>query len=427
MVARTICVVGLGYIGLPTAVVLAQAGHRVIGVDVSGHRVDLINSGSLPFVEQGLDSALSEVVGDGSLQAQQNVPPADVYIIAVPTPIGDDHGADLSYIDEASEAIAPFLSGENLVILESTSPPGTTRRMADVILRTRPDLSVDGSTGPVVHFAHAPERVLPGNIMTELMVNDRVIGGLTPRASVLARDVYRSFCRGALLVTDAATAEMAKLAENAFRDVNIALANELSIICGELGINVWELIELANHHPRVNILQPGPGVGGHCIAVDPWFIISAAPGAARLLRTAREVNDAKPNYVVEDVKRAVSGIERPVIAMLGLTYKADVDDVRESPAVVVTATLARELPSARILAVEPHLTALPGALNELQNVEFTTLELAMSAADAIVLLVNHSDFRSITLGELNGKAVIDACGGWRSRSAAEVPIGSEVR
>lgn len=420
MIARTICVVGLGYIGLPTAVVLAQGGHRVIGVDVCEHRVDLINQGALPFLEQGLDTALGEVVSTGGLIAQRGVPSADVYIIAVPTPFADDHRADLSYIEDAGRAIAPHLSSDNLVILESTSPPGTTRYLADVVLRERPDLTLDGTAGrPVVHFAHAPERVLPGRIMVELVANDRVIGGLTARAGVLARELYASFCRGELLLTDASTAEMAKLTENAFRDVNIAFANELSVICAELDIDVWELIDLANHHPRVNILRPGPGVGGHCIAVDPWFIISAAPEASRLLRTAREVNDDKPTFVAQQVKRALGQIERPVIAALGLAYKADVDDLRESPAIAVVSELARELPSARILAVEPHVSSLPEELAGFERVEFVSLDDGLTQADIVVLLVNHSHFRRITLGDLEGKRIVDSCGAWRTSVGAD--------
>lgn len=415
MIARTVCVVGLGYIGLPTAVVLAQSGHRVIGVDVCDHRVDLINQGALPFLEQGLDTALGEVVSTGALVAQREVPQADVYIIAVPTPFATGHRADLSYVEAAGRAIAPHLSSDNLVILESTSPPGTTRHLADVVLAERLDLTLDGFEGaPVVHFAHAPERVLPGRILVELVENDRVIGGLTACAGERARDLYSSFCRGALLLTEASTAEMVKLTENAFRDVNIAFANELSVICAELGIDVWELIALANHHPRVQILRPGPGVGGHCIAVDPWFIISAAPEASRLLRAARDVNDAKPGFVAQQVKHALGRAERPVVATLGLAYKADVDDLRESPAIAVVAELARELPSARLLAVEPHVSSLPDELAAFENVELVGLEDGLIQADVVVLLVNHSQFGDITLRDLEGKHVVDSCGAWRT-------------
>lgn len=427
MSARTICVVGLGYIGLPTAVVLAQVGHRVIGVDVSQDRVELINQGSLPFVEHGLGTALRDVVSSGALVAQSEVSSADIFIIAVPTPIIDDRRADLSYVEDAGRAIAPHLKGDDLVILESTSPPGTTRHLAGIILSSRTDLSLDGTQDrPVVHFAHAPERVLPGRIMVELIANDRVIGGLTPRAGVLARELYSSFCEGQFLMTDAATAEMAKLTENAFRDVNVAFANELSLICAELGIDVWELIELANHHPRVNILRPGPGVGGHCIAVDPWFIIAAAPTVSRLIRTAREVNDAKPAAVVEDVKRVATAVPNPVIATLGLAYKADVDDLRESPAVEVVKSLARELTSARILVVEPHIPVLPDELAGSESIELVSLERAMSEAEIVVLLVNHSVFRDVHPAAREGMTVVDACGGWRLDMVAESGAGREV-
>lgn len=418
MIVRTVCVVGLGYIGLPTAVVLAQAGHRVIGVDVSDHRINLINQGALPFHEQGLETALEEVVATGALVAQRDVPAADVYIIAVPTPFAAGHRADLSYIEAAGRAIAPLLSHDGLVILESTSPPGTTRHLADVILAERSDLTLDGAEGaPVVHFAHAPERVLPGRILVELVENDRVIGGLTARAGILARDLYSSFCRGDLLLTEAETAEMVKLTENAFRDVNIAFANELSIICAELGIDVWKLIDLANHHPRVQILRPGPGVGGHCIAVDPWFIISAAPQASRLLRAARDVNDAKPGFVAQEVRRAMAQVERPVVAALGLAYKADVDDLRESPAVAVVAELARGLPRAQILAIEPHVSSLPEELAGLESVELASLADGLPQANIVVLLVNHSEFGGISLRDLEGKHVVDSCGAWHASSS----------
>lgn len=414
----SICVVGLGYIGLPTAAVLARAGADVVGVDVSDRHVNAVNRGELPFVEAGLGEVVADAVARGRLRAQQETPRADVYIVAVPTPFkrgpSGDHEADLSYIEAAARGIAPQLVGDELVVLESTSPPGTTEHMAEVILTERPDLSVDGAAGrPVVHFAHCPERVLPGRIMTEMVSNSRVIGGLTPRAAELARDVYATFCEGELRLTDARTAEMAKLTENAFRDVNIAFANELSIICEKLDVDVWELIELANLHPRVNILQPGPGVGGHCIAVDPWFIVSAAPEQARLIHTARNVNDSKPAHVIQRVREAAADLASPTIGALGLAFKPDVDDLRESPALSVTRELAAQLPEAKVLAVEPNITEPPEALNGAPNIAFVDYRTAIAAADVVVLLVDHREFKALDRNLLDGKRVVDTRGIWR--------------
>ncbi|WP_136193456.1 MULTISPECIES: UDP-N-acetyl-D-mannosamine dehydrogenase [Actinomyces] len=414
----SICVLGLGYIGLPTAAVLARAGIEVIGVDVSDRHVDAVNRGELPFAEAGLAEAVADAVAGGRLRAQKDTPPADVYIVAVPTPFkrgaSGDHEADLSYIEAAARAIAPQLAGDELVVLESTSPPGTTEHMAEVIMAQRPDLSVDGSAGrPLVHFAHCPERVLPGRIMSEMVSNSRIIGGLTPRAAELARNLYAVFCEGELRLTDARTAEMTKLTENAFRDVNIAFANELSLVAERLGIDVWELIELANLHPRVNILRPGPGVGGHCIAVDPWFIVSAAPDEARLIRTAREVNDSKPQHVIRRVQEAVADMPSPTIAALGLAFKPDVDDLRESPALAVTRDLAALLPDAKVLVAEPNITELPGALAAVPNLAFVDYRTAIGEADAVVLLVDHREFRELDRERLAGKRVIDTRGTWR--------------
>lgn len=412
----TVAVIGLGYIGLPTAAVFATHGADVVGVDVNAATVEAVNRGEVPFVEPDLSVSVAGAVSQGRLRAQVETPEADVYIVAVPTPFQDDHAADLSYIDAAADAIAPQLRGDELVILESTSPPGATQHMADRLLAARPDLSVDGHDGrPVLHVAHCPERVLPGRVMVELITNDRIVGGLTREAAQRAKDLYALFCQGEIMTTDAVTAEMAKLVENSYRDVNIAFANELSVISAKLGIDVWELIELANHHPRVNILQPGPGVGGHCIAVDPWFIVSSAPDEARLIRTAREVNDAKPGLVVDRVVEKAQRLREPRIAALGLAFKPDIDDLRESPARSIVGRLADALPEARIAAVEPHIEELPAELAERDNVTLEPLDEAVQDADIVVLLVDHSQFKAADRRRLRlrEKVVIDTRGVWR--------------
>jgi len=404
----TIAVIGLGYIGLPTAAILASKGIDVVGVDVRQSTVDAVNRGEVPFVEPDLGTYLAGAVTQGNLTASTKTPAADAYIVAVPTPFKDDHAADLSYIEAAADAIAPQLVGGELLILESTSPPGATQHMADRILALRPDLRHKDDDGGLF-FAHCPERVLPGRVMIELVTNDRIVGGVTPRAAERAKSLYETFCQGEILLTDAKTAEMAKLVENSFRDVNIAFANELSIIADKVGVNVWELIELANHHPRVNILQPGPGVGGHCIAVDPWFIVDAAPEEARLIRTAREVNDSKPGIVVEKVVNDLRTKATPRIAALGLAFKADIDDVRESPAIEIVHALAERLTDATILVVEPNVVDLPTEL-EGENVSLSTLEVALNSADLVLVLVDHADFRTIESGALRGKIVVDTRG-----------------
>lgn len=411
---RTVAVVGLGYIGLPTAAILATNGLEVIGVDVNQGTVDAVNNGDVPFVEPDLGIHVAGAVSQGRLRAQIQTPSADAYIVAVPTPFNADKSADMSYIAAAARAIAPQLTGGELVILESTSPPGSTRRLAELILGLRPDLSLDGRDGkPVLLVAHCPERVLPGRIMIELVTNDRVVGGLTAEAAEAAAALYGVFCQGEIHLTDAATAEMSKLVENAYRDVNIAFANELSVISENLDINVWELIRLANHHPRVNILQPGPGVGGHCIAVDPWFIVAADPENSVLIRTAREVNDGKPGHIVEQVLKAASGVGRPVIACLGLAFKANIDDVRESPAVQIVRRVAELQPDADILVAAPHKNQLPQELAEFANIRLMETDKAVEAADVVVLLVDHDRFRDIEPSSLEGKKVIDTRGFWR--------------
>ncbi|MDO8152293.1 UDP-N-acetyl-D-mannosamine dehydrogenase [Isoptericola sp. b408] len=411
MEINTVGVIGLGYIGLPTAAILASKDVKVTGVDVRPSTVEAVNRGDVPFVEPDLATYVSGAVQQGTLRATTTPEPADAFILAVPTPFADDHEPDLSYIEAAMRAVAPVLRGGELVILESTSPPEATRKMAQWLLDERPDLSLDGADGrPVVHVAHCPERVLPGRVMIELVTNDRVVGGLTPEAAEHAKALYEVFCQGEILTTDATTAEMVKLAENSFRDVNIAFANELSLIADKVGVDVWELIQLANRHPRVNILQPGPGVGGHCIAVDPWFLVDAAPDQARLIRSAREVNDSKPEWVVQKVLDAVEGIENPTIAALGLSFKKDIDDLRESPAVEIVAKIADHCPSGAVLAVEPHIDALPPVLANRRNVTLRTIDAALGEADVTVALVDHSSFRSGLANVAVGHSVIDTRG-----------------
>jgi UDP-N-acetyl-D-mannosaminuronic acid dehydrogenase len=412
---ESVGVIGLGYIGLPTAAILASNGVPVVGVDISQDTVDAVNRGDVPFVEPDLAAYVRGAVSHGRLRATTSPEPAEAFVIAVPTPLTGDNQPDLSFIESAAGALAPVLTGGELVILESTVPPGATGKLADWILAARPDLSLDGVDGkPAIHIAHCPERVLPGRIMIELVTNDRIVGGLTPEAAIRAKRLYEIFCQGSILLTDAVTAEMTKLVENSFRDVNIAFANELSLVADELGIDVWELIELANHHPRVNILQPGPGVGGHCIAVDPWFIVDALPEQSRLIRTAREVNDGKPDWVLGKVRDALAGRTDLTIAALGLAFKPDVDDLRESPARKVVGDLADEFPEASILVVEPHVRELPKELANRRNVELVPLSTA-AKADVVVLLVDHSAFKNadrVALG-LADKAVIDTRGVWR--------------
>ena len=375
--------------------------------------MDAINAGEVPFVEDGLESVLAGVVAKGKLSAQLETPEADAYIVSVPTPFKGDHDADLSYIETAAKGIASKLKGGELVVLESTAPPGATDHMAEVILGARPELTDEPNLPNSVYFSHAPERVLPGRIMIEMVENDRIIGGTTPEAAELNRDLYASFCSGELLLTDAKTAEMAKLTENAFRDVNIAFANELSIIADRQGIDVWELIELANHHPRVNILQPGPGVGGHCIAVDPWFIVSAEREHSNLIRTAREVNNSKPELVLDKVLIKADRFKNPTVAALGIAFKADIDDLRESPSKNIAIALADCLSNGTVLVVEPNIDELPQELSDRPNVELAQLEDAVDRADIVLLMVDHAPFREFNRENLQEKQVIDTKGLWR--------------
>ncbi|WP_024476133.1 UDP-N-acetyl-D-mannosamine dehydrogenase [Arthrobacter sp. CAL618] len=412
---QKVAVIGLGYIGLPTAAILATNGLQVVGVDIKQDNVDAINRGEVPFVEPDLNIHVAGAVSVGSLTATTITPSADAYILAVPTPFNADKTADLSYIEAAARGLASQLKGGELIILESTSPPGTTQHLADYLIGLRPDLSLDGANGkPILHVAHCPERVLPGRVMIELVTNDRIVGGITDAATELARQLYHVFCQGDIHLTDAATAEMAKLVENAYRDVNIAFANELSVISEKVGIDVWELIELANHHPRVNILQPGPGVGGHCIAVDPWFIVSAAPNESKLIRQARETNDAKPAWVIDQVKAALKDAGSNLkVAALGLAFKANIDDLRESPAVEIVRQLSSDLSGCTVLVAEPHVSTLPKSLTSLANVEFVEAEKAVRDADVVLLLVDHDEFKEMDRALLKGKAIVDTRGIWR--------------
>lgn len=415
---KTVSVIGLGYIGLPTAAVFASRKIKVIGVDVNQDAVDTINRGAIHIVEPDLDMLVHAAVTEGYLRATTTTEPADAFLIAVPTPFKDDHQPDLAYIEAASRSIAPVLKKGDLVILESTSPVGATEQMAAWLAEARPDLSFPQTHGEDsdIRMAYCPERVLPGKVLQELVQNDRVIGGLTARCSAVAARLYKIFVLGECVITNARTAEMCKLTENSFRDVNIAFANELSMICDKLDINVWELIRLANRHPRVNILQPGPGVGGHCIAVDPWFIVSRTPEEARLIQTAREVNDSKPEWVLDKIKLAASSylISNPnkclndlKIACFGLAFKADIDDLRESPAAHIVSAVAKVYPG-KVLVVEPHIKNLPNELKD--SVTHVNVDRALSDASIIVILVDHKSFKKIDPLQLAGRVIIDTRG-----------------
>lgn len=391
---KKVSVVGLGYIGLPTAAFIASKGIEVVGVDVTKYVVDTINQGKIHIVEPGLEEMVKDDVEKGLLKAYLEPQEADAFLIAVPTPFkGDDYEPNLAYIESASKAISKVLKSGDLVILESTSPVGATEKMAAWIAEARPELNIAGLCADEdanIFVAHCPERVLPGHVIRELEENDRVIGGLNAASTERATALYKTFVKGECIATNARTAEMAKLTENASRDSQIAFANELSMICDKQGIDVWELIELANRHPRVNILQPGAGVGGHCIAVDPWFIVNQNPEEAKLIHQARKTNDFKPDWVIQKIEAAVEGIDNPTIACLGLAFKPDIDDLRESPALQITEKLAAK--GYNILAVEPNVEALPKSLIELSNVTLVTLDDAMQKSDAVGVLVKHKQF-----------------------------------
>lgn len=406
---KEVTVVGLGYIGLPTATVVANQGFNVYGLDVSQNVVDTINKGEIHIVEPGLDAMVKKVVDKGLFKASLSPQPADVFVIAVPTPFRENHEPDTSYIESALQKIAPTIQAGNLVILESTSPVGTTEWMASVLSDLRPDLNFPKNEDEEaeVSLAYCPERVLPGKVIEELKSNDRVIGGVTPTCTQKAIKFYKSFVSGDCIPTNSRTAEMVKLTENASRDVSIAFANELSLICDKLDINVWELIHLANHHPRVNILQPGPGVGGHCISVDPWFIVNKTPEEAQLIHTARKVNDSKPRYVVQKVLQSLP-TKTSKVSCLGLSFKPNIDDLRESPAVEIVEELCNN--GVEVLAVEPHVDELPKALSNFENLKLVNLADALEACELVVVLVDHKVFAHLSLSDVKGKILIDTRG-----------------
>lgn len=419
-----VCVMGLGYIGLPTAAVIARSGCRVLGVDVNSNIVDTINRGEIHIEEVDLDGLVQGVVQRKLLRASTMVEPADVFVIAVPTPFGDDHAPDISYVLAAATSIAAVLKTGDTVIVESTSPVGTTDRVKDLIAKLRPDLKVPGVTAdtPDVAIAYCPERVLPGKILEELISNDRSIGGITPRCARKALTFYKRFVRGECVTTDARSAEMTKLVENAFRDVNIAFANELSIIADQMGLDVWEVIRLANRHPRVNILQPGPGVGGHCIAVDPWFIVHGAPDHTPLIRAAREVNDGKVDHVIAQANALIEANPTKTIGLLGLAFKANIDDFRESPAKKVATALAQKY-GARIRIVEPYAAALPVEF-EGSGAQLTDIDSALQDCGILIALVDHDAFKAIPLAERREKLVYDTRGIWPDQPVMAIETAS---
>ena len=424
-VKPSVCVVGLGYIGLPTAAIIARAGCQVLGVDVTQKVVDTINRGEIHIEEVDLDGLVHGVVARGLLSASLTVAPADVFVIAVPTPFGPNHEPDISYVLAAARSVAPVLKHGDCVILESTSPVGTTEAMRDMIAEMRPDLKIPGLSRetPDISIAYCPERVLPGKILEELTNNDRSIGGITPRCARKALAFYKRFVRGACITTDARSAEMTKLVENAYRDVNIAFANELSMVADRMGLDVWEVISLANRHPRVNILTPGPGVGGHCIAVDPWFIVAGAPEDTPLIRTARGVNDGKIRHVIQRAEKLIEAHPAAKVACLGLAFKANIDDFRESPARLVAATLARKFHE-RIQIVEPYAGELPREFEGTGAVQID-LDTALEDCDILLVLVDHDVFRAVPLAERAGKHVYDTRGIWPDQpgDAAQVVQG----
>lgn len=394
------CFMGLGYIGLPTAIIAAKSGVKIIGVDVNPRVVEMTNSGQLHIVEPGLETLLKEVIASGQLQASVTPEEADAYFIVVPTPFKGDHEPDISFVESATRMVIPFLKEGDLYVIESTSPVGTTEKMAELIFSLRPELKGK------LYISYCPERVLPGNVIYELVHNDRVIGGINEASTEKAIDFYSHFVEGTLHKTNARTAEMCKLTENSSRDVQIAFANELSMVCERAGINVWELIELANKHPRVNILQPGCGVGGHCIAVDPYFITAAYPNEAKIIAKAREINNYKAQWCVEKIKNAMLKFEldnnrKPNVAMMGLAFKPNIDDLRESPAKRITTDVMQSCNNAEIMVVEPNI-------KEHNVFKLTNYLKAYEAADIVVFLTAHDEFK--TLPYRDDKVILDFCG-----------------
>lgn len=416
-----VAVLGLGYIGLPTAAVIARTGVQVLGIDVSQRVVETVNSGKVHIEEVDLDGLVSGVVARGHLRASTLIEPADVFVIAVPTPFGENHAPNIGYVLQAATTVAAVLKAGDIVVLESTSPVGTTEKVRDLLAQLRPDLKMPGLSAELadVSIAYCPERVLPGRILVELIDNDRVIGGITPRCARKALAFYRRFVRGACVTTTSRAAEMTKLTENAFRDVNIAFANELSLVADHMGVDVWEVIRLANRHPRVNILSPGPGVGGHCIAVDPWFLVSAAPEQTPLIRTAREVNDGKTDHCIAEASALIERHPGKPVACMGLAFKANIDDFRESPALKVAAALAARF-GERVRIVEPYARDLPAAFGG-TGARLIDLDDAIESCPVMIVLVDHELFKSVPLDERAAKAVYDTRGIWPDQPHAAVP------
>lgn len=422
---QKVVVMGLGYIGLPTAALIARSGLTVLGVDVAPDVVDTINAGAVHIEEADLEGLVQAVVQRGALRAALTPEPAEVFVIAVPTPLGDDHRPDLSFVMTAARQIAALLEPGNLIVLESTSPVGTTEEMRDVLAALRPDLTFPGAgvSAADIAIAYCPERVLPGRILLELVNNDRCLGGITPRCGRKALSFYGHFVRGECITTSVRAAEMVKLVENSFRDVNIAFANELSMAAAHLGVDVWDVIRLANRHPRVNILQPGPGVGGHCIAVDPWFLVHGAPEETALIRTARTVNHRKTQHVIDRATQLIASHPKEAVAVLGLAFKPDIDDLRESPAVEVALDLAQRF-GAQIHIVEPYVTALPDAF-EGTAAKLLDLDSALAKCGLFILLVDHALFRSVPASERGGRIVYDTRGIWGDKTL--VPRAVDAR
>ena len=409
-----VSVIGLGYIGLPTAAVLASKNTKVVGVDINNEIVNKINNGEPHIIEPDLKHLVKEAIDNKKLRATTDYEKADIFIISVPTPFIENHKPDTSFVRAAVEGIAPLIQKGNLIIIESTCPVGTTEEMIILIRSLRPDLLFPDEEGKKndISIAYCPERVLPGNIVQEIVGNDRIIGGATPRCAKKANELYKIFVKGSCFLTDSKTAELCKLAENSFRDINIAFANELSIISDKAGINIWELINLANKHPRVNILQPGPGVGGHCIAVDPWFIVDSFPDESKLIKTSRDVNNAKTSFVIKKIKQAINNSSKSInklsIACLGLSFKPDIDDLRESPAMTIVNSI-KDMGFKKMYVVEPHIDKIPDEL-ESNELFLTDIDTAIEGSELIIILVKHKSFISLEIELFSNKTIIDTVG-----------------